>query len=118
MWLMTKHGFYSIVRKAPDEFQVRSREVRDLQNLIERIPLPQQKVVETPKADYAARLIVNRDVLLKILAFLGETIDYQNFKDRISTTPDQTHKPYHQVWSVMAEALGAYGTKGNRQRKS
>lgn len=30
MWLMTKYGFYSIVRKAPGTFHVRSREIGDI----------------------------------------------------------------------------------------
>ena len=49
---------------------------------------------------------------LTILSFLGETLDYSNFKGRIDTTPDQKRKPYHKVWQVMADALGAYGQKG------
>lgn len=32
MWLMTKHGFYSIVEKQAGEFQIRAREKRDLEN--------------------------------------------------------------------------------------
>ncbi len=48
----------------------------------------------------------------KIMAFLGDHIDYSNFKDEIDGTPNQKHKPYHEVWSVLARALGAYGSKG------
>ena len=36
------------------------------------------------------------------------------FKDKVDATPDQRRKPYHEVWRVMAESLGAYGRKGNR----
>ena len=45
------------------------------------------------------------------MKFLGETIDYENFKDKIGQTPDQKCKPYHELWSILAEALGAYGRK-------
>ncbi len=40
MWLMTKHGFYSIVQKKPGEFHIRFRARQDLLNLVERVPLP------------------------------------------------------------------------------
>jgi len=33
-------------------------------------------------------------------------------KGKIDATPDQRHKPYHKVWDVMADALGAYGSPG------
>ena len=49
-----------------------------------------------------------------ILEFLGRTLDYPNFKDKVDATPDQRRKPYHEVWRVMADALGAYGRKGSR----
>lgn len=112
MWLMTKHGFYSIVERKPGEFHVRGREKQDLQNLIERVPMPDTQLFETPDADYGYRIVVGRDDVLKILSFLGETLDYSNFKGKIDQTPDQKRKPYHEVWHVMAGALGAYGGKG------
>jgi hypothetical protein len=112
MWLMTKHGFYSIVLKEPVRFHVRARERQDLQNLIDRVPLPGVEIIDTPDGDYAARLVVDGAVVLKILEFLGNTLDYSNFKNQIAKTPDQSHKPYHEVWGVMASALGAYGKIG------
>lgn len=117
MWLMTKHGFYSIVQKQPNEYHVRSRERKDLENLSAAVPLPNAKIIETPQADYAYRIIVDKDKLLAILARLGETLDYSNFKGKIDSTPDQAHKPYHEVWDVLANALGAYGHKPGWMRR-
>jgi hypothetical protein len=114
MWLMTKHGFYSIVRKKPDEFHIRSRERRDLENLVKGVPLPDAKIVDTPEADYACRIVTDGTTVLAVLDFLGRTLDYHNFKGKIDATPDQKHKPYHEVWGVMADALGAYGKKGRK----
>ncbi len=111
MWLMTQHGFYSIVQRAPDLYHVRARERRDLENLVNRVPLPGAMIVETKAADYACRLIVDRNTILAIMDFLGATVDYPNFKDKIHATPDQRKKPYMQVWQVMADTLGAYGRK-------
>ncbi len=114
MWLMTKHGFYSIVERKPDEFHIRSRERRDLQNLVDRIPLEGQTIFDTPDADYAARIVTDRDTVRVVMAFFADSLDYSNFKGKIDATPDQRHKPYHKVWDVMADALGAYGRPGRR----
>ena len=116
MWLMTQHGFYSVVERQPDEFHIRSRERNDLQNLVDRVPLPGTEIFDTPEADYAARIVTDRDTVSTVMAFLAESIDYSNFKGKVDATPDQRHKPYHRVWDVMAEALGAYGTQGNAKR--
>lgn len=112
---MTKHGFYSIVRKKAGEYHVRSRERLDLDNLVKGVPLLDAKVVETPEADYACRIITDEKAVLAVLDFLGRTLDYPNFKSEVDSTPGQRHKPYHEVWRVMAEALGAYGKKGRRR---
>ena len=115
MWLMTKHGFYSIVEKRPGEFHIRSREAADLRNLIERVPLPGGRVVDTPNADYRARIVADRPTVQTVMRFLADSVDYSNFKDTVDRTPDQCHKPYHGVWDVLAEALGAYGRPGKRK---
>ena len=112
MWLMTKHGFYSIVERKPGEFHIRSREHNDLQNLVDRVPLPGVKIFDTPEADYAARIVTDQETVRTVTAFLADTLDYSNFKGKVDATPDQRHKPYHKVWDVMAEALGAYGKNG------
>ena len=113
MWLMTKHGFYSIVEREPGEFHIRSRERQDLQNLVARMPLsPDTHIFDTPEADYAARIVTDRETVTSVMTHLAESLDYSNFKGKIDTTPDQRHKPYHEVWDVMAKALGAYGQPG------
>jgi hypothetical protein len=112
MWLMTKHGFYSIVQKKPGEYHVRARERQDLQNLVDRVPLQGAAIIDTPDADYACRIVTDKGTVLAILGYLGESLDYSNFKGKVDATPDQKHKPYHQVWRVLADALGAYGRKG------
>lgn len=111
MWLMTKHGFYSIVQKQANEFHVRSRERRDIENLVESVPLPEAKILETSGNDYAFRVVVGKAEVLAVLQFLGETLDYDNFKNKIGVTKSQSHKPYHEIWHVLANALGAYGRK-------
>jgi len=111
MWLMTKYGFYSIVQKRPDEYHVRGRERKDIENLVVGVPLPRAEIRESPDTDYAVRIIVRKPEVLAILNFLGENLDYSNFKDKIDRTSDQARKPYHEVWHVLADALGSYGRK-------
>lgn len=111
MWLMTKYGFYSIVQKQPDEYHVRGRERKDIENLVVGVPLPDAEIKESKDTDYSDRIIVGKSDVLAILNFLGETLDYSNFKEKIDKTPQQARKPYHEVWRVLANALGAYGRK-------
>jgi hypothetical protein len=113
MWLMTKHGFYSVVEKRPGEFHIRARERADLDNLVARVPLPGARVIDTPEADYHHRLVVDREAVRRIMAFLADTLDYANFKSQVDILPDQRNKPYHRVWTVLAQALGAFGTRGD-----
>jgi hypothetical protein len=96
----------SIIERQQGEFHVRSRERRDLENLVARVPLTGVELIETPTADYACCLVTDRAT---VLAFLGTTLDYPNFEDQIHATFDQSHRPYHGVWQVLADALGAYG---------
>jgi hypothetical protein len=116
MWLITQHGFYSIVQKEPGTFHVRARERRDLDNLIRRVPLPDAKIIETPKADYRFRILLGADGLAAVMSFLVNTVDYDNFKGRVGQTLDQAHKPYHEVWNILADSLGAYGKPGSAKR--
>ncbi len=117
MWLMTRYGFYSIVQKQAGEYHVRSRERKDIENLVSRLPLPQVQIIESKRSDYAFRIIVRKEDVDAILKFLGDTIDYDNFKSKVDQTADQKHKPYHEVWGILADALGAYGRKPGRLKR-
>ena len=111
---MTKHGFYSIVQKRPGEFHIRSRVRQDLENLVQRAPLPGAQVHASDTADYRYRVIVGKDQVLAVMQFLGQTLDYSNFKNTIADTPDQEqkHHLYSKVWGLLSDAFGAYGRDG------
>ena len=130
MWLMTRHGFYSIVQK-DDGIHIRSREREDLERLVAALKArntvdagdgyqiqfvdsryPEPQILETPTNDYRWRVIIQPGTLGQVMALLGESVTYQNFKAQIDSDPAQRRKPYHAVWDVMARALGAYGRKG------
>jgi len=114
---MTKYGFYSIVQKEAGAYHVRARERKDVENLVRCVPLPRAQIKESERTDYAFRIVVGQADVLAILRFLGETVDYSNFKDMIDQIDDQKHKPYHKVWGVIADALGSYGHKPIWQRR-
>lgn len=108
MWIMSKVGFYSIVKKDGQElYQVRARERRDLINLMHEAGL-KLAIRESDMTDYTYRVLVDEDQLQEIMLTLGELVDYPNFKGEVDRHPDQRNKPYHEVWSVMVRALGAF----------
>ena len=109
MWLATKFGFYSIVRKEPaDErdgavFHVRARLRHDLENLLHAAGL-RKEIEEWPGADYRYRFLGTEADVHQVMACLAATLDYNNFKSKIGRTPDQKEKldAYHTVWSELA----------------
>lgn len=103
MWLITQHGFYSIVRKGPDDFHVRARVRADLAELRELTAL-QAEIEEWPQADYRYRLRVNRDDYRLITRTLAETVDYPNFKERVGERESQRPKrhAYFRIWETLA----------------
>jgi hypothetical protein len=111
MWLMTKHGFYSIVEKKTGEFHIRARVRKDLENLVARVPLTGAEIHAGKGADYPFRIITGKGDVLKVMRFLGDTLDYDNFKDAVADTADQHCKlnAYHSVWHTMIDALGRFG---------
>jgi len=54
--------------------------------------------------------INTRDVR-QLMEFLGDSLDYSNFKNTVARTPDQQakHDAYASVWHTMIDALGGYG---------
>ena len=73
---------------------------------------PEPEIIETPSNDYRFRSIVSQAYLERVMAWLTRTCDHPNFKAQIDSDPAQRRKPYHEVWAVIARALGAYGRKG------
>lgn len=104
MWLATQHGFYSIVQKAQDEFHVRSRLKKDLQNLLQ-LTEKEQVIHSWDGADYRYRIVVQQADFIDIMAKLALALDYPNFKSQIARLPDQREKlhAFHEIWSIMAE---------------
>ncbi len=66
------------------------------------VPLTAE-IKHTPDHDYPYRITLNGEEVQKVMARLGETIDYPNFKNRIHELPQQKNKnsAYMQIWSTM-----------------
>jgi hypothetical protein len=106
MWLYTKFGFFSIVKKRFGDqfkpFQVRARSESDLKILIKKASLEDQ-IIYTPNADYHYRITADIDELESIMHQLLDNLDYDNFKNMIAQQPEQKNKlgTYHEVWNSM-----------------
>jgi hypothetical protein len=103
MWICSRLGFFSIVRKGlPETWQVRARAQQDLSGLLEAAGL-KLEIVANPKADYAFRFAVDSAGLSRIIGVLGRSIDYPNFKSCIAALPQQRDKipAYEEFWSGM-----------------
>lgn len=105
MWVATKIGFFSATRSTvdPDLIQVRARHERDLKNLrrfAREWKTPIGKIVRTPEADYPARIIMKPTTWADLLYYLGQDIDYTNFK---STITGSRHDTYLGVWADLIE---------------
>jgi hypothetical protein len=102
MWLFTKHGFYSIVRKSAEEYHIRARMKQDLQNLKDLLELT-DPIHESRSADYRYRLVVGKKTYLAVMALVTRSVDYENFKNTVAMTDDQRAKleTYHTIWTEM-----------------
>ena len=105
MWLFTKYGFYSIVR-APaadgqplDTMAIRARRIEDLEALRSFVPIGH--IVKTPERDYPFRCFLTPGECSAMLSDMGETIDYENFKEKISTQSRFRARLYGVIWTVM-----------------
>lgn len=102
MWIASKLGFYSVVRKSADEFHIRARFRSDLENLL-AAGFDGEVVESFPGSDYPWRILAQAAQMPHLWQLLGESVDYDNFKAKIGKTPDQRDKlhAYHEIWAVM-----------------
>ena len=102
MWVASKYGFFSIVRKSEGKCHVRARIREDLENLIAASEV-EAEILTWDESDYRHRVIVKESVVEKVMATLAETLDYDNFKNKIIETPSQCDKAptYGEIWARM-----------------
>ena len=108
MWIFTTHGFFSVVQhnQNPNMLIVRSRRRKHLDALKARYPrmLRRSKIVATPDADYPFRILVARNMWLRVAWELTWDIDYPNFKGAIDDRPGEPYREaLHDVWDRMRQ---------------
>ena len=109
MWIYLETGFYSIVHKPPckpDELLVRARSRVDIDKLKKILKTKYQfdgEVIDTPKADYAYRMIVPREIFSSFIASAAMGVDYDNFKNTIPRIDYKRHEAYFRCWESMYE---------------
>lgn len=99
MWICSKLGFFSVVRKPGDLFHIRARVRKDLENLVDAVGSHRNWKItihdshETdPRADYAFRIVVPEKWWGAFGIILVESVDYANFKGIVGATPDQRER--------------------------
>jgi len=107
MWLFTTDGFYSVVQDKddPDRVVVRARTAEDMARFAMAVGYPGEWK-HTPKADYAYRLIVARDLFIQWTAEQAAKIDYPNFKDAVQQRQGVGRAfVYSGVWDTVRRGL-------------
>jgi len=100
---MTQHGFFSVIEdKDPAYLLIRARARQDLENLSGLVTF-KAEVTDTDAADYRYSIRLKRGSARRLLAATFDHINYPNFRDAISKTPDQREKifSYRQIWSTL-----------------
>jgi hypothetical protein len=106
MWVFTETGFVSAVRKTdlPDVYTVRSRDRKSLEPLASFAGV---EIVETPYGDYPLRVFLKPEVFTEWLATQSSSIEYSNFKSRVSQTRGYEYvDALHEVWAAMLATAG------------
>jgi hypothetical protein len=113
MWLITTHGFLSVVQNlkstGPDDtLLIRGRVRADLERFADFAARrgAQPEVVESPGADYGFRLATSREVLAAFVAERVAALDYPNFKDEVAKEEPERAQVYMGVWTALRKLRG------------
>ncbi|MDA0346371.1 MAG: hypothetical protein O3C20_03110 [Verrucomicrobia bacterium] len=101
---MTQHGLYSVIEdKEPGYLLIRTRRQHDLENLANLVTF-KTEIKQSDAADYRYSIRLKRGSARRLLAATFDHINYPNFRDAISKTPDQREKffSYRQIWSTLS----------------
>ncbi|MCK9154642.1 MAG: hypothetical protein M0P12_00860 [Paludibacteraceae bacterium] len=69
MWIFSKFGFYSIVQK-DSGYQARTREKKDLSNIINACGFFDKEIKESVLTDYQYRICVSKEEVFIIMEIL------------------------------------------------
>ena len=112
MWIFTKDGFVSAVRKKeyPDFITVRARDRQSLTGLAE---LAEAEIAKSPDGDYPYRVFVKPEVFANWVTEEALDIDYHNFKTKVSQVRGWDFvAALHDVWTAMLQVEDADAREG------
>lgn len=117
MWICLNDAFLSIVDKDcnRDCLLVRARRKGDIERVFGKVAVP--LVAFTPKADYAYRAVLHRDIVKAALSREVDRIIYPNFKNTVQD--EDLHAAYLGIWAVMHSLQTSLLTRlrGAKQRR-
>ena len=108
MWLLTKFGFFSTVRKPGDDhLTVRARSAADLDRLRDQYLPSLGPTVEGAGTDYPYRARASTEEFAKAMSDIVRDLDYSNFKSEVGRRmgPGRSHI-YGRVWSELCAIEG------------
>lgn len=119
MWLVTKFGFFSVVRKpddGPGMLTVRARVKSDLVALRDGYLPTLGSITSSEGTDYRFRARVAKAALAEAVGKIALDVDYANFKDEVAVRQGQGRATaYGRVWEALRGLQGPSG--GQRARR-
>lgn len=111
MWLITPHGFFSIVQKPGDKAKhtltIRSRVRSDLASLRDSVLPSMGAISESTDTDYRFRASALKSDVAKAVAQMVTNLDYDNFKSEVARKQGTKRAHlYHDVWDVLYRMQG------------
>jgi hypothetical protein len=132
MWIITAHGFYSVVQKPEDvangTVTIRARVRADLEALGAYLPT-MGAIVDSVETDYRYRIVAPRADFSSAVAAMANEIGYDNFKSAVAARqgPERA-EVYSSLWLDLltlqqkadhyqpAIGIDAYPTHGSHSR--
>lgn len=104
MWVFTRDGFFSVVKKGceTDEVMVRARQKSDLVELGTRLNFTLCIQTDTG-TDYAFRAVLKKSDWAGYLADEAMHLDYENFKGALSNKDHARQTAYCQCWKALLD---------------
>lgn len=116
IWLLSTVGAYSINCADtapgsgvldPDTLMVRARRREHLELLQGQCEaIAESPILETPRGDYAFRVVAPKAVVARVVGELVLSVDYPNFKSACAQREAELGPGYgaalHSIWSVLA----------------
>lgn len=103
MWVFLSEGFCSVVQDQNDSEKVivRGRFLEDIERIADHL---NQKLGETPTADYPYRFTIAKKRWAQYLRDAAMNIDYDNFKEAVLRRSSRgRHDLYTQIWALLAD---------------